>query len=320
MRRFGILFYFAAMTLSALVSGQAGAQSFKSPIRLVVPQAPGGGTDLVARVLAPGLSKALAQPVVFENRPGASGQVGTQLVQKAVPDGSTILLAVDHSLIIVPLTVPAARYSVLSDFVPLGQAVRTYWTLIVPPNTAHKDFRGYVAAIKQDPMLRSYGVPLAGGATGVIGDAIGKHAGVEMAQVPFQGSAPVLQNVMAGQLPAGITGMAEAVAAHRSGKAKVIAVSGASRSPALPDVPTFQELGVEGLTFQTFVGFFAPRGLPFAQAQEFNAALRKTLADPAVQEKINQLSFQPAPTTLEEASREVRDMTRFWKAALEGKH
>lgn len=316
MPRIFTLFASISIALGTIAPGTAAAQAFKSTIRIVVPQAPGGGTDLVARIVAPGLSSELKQTVIVENRPGASGQVGTQLVKNAPPDGTTILLAVDHSLIIVPLTVPGVRYNVQTDFVPLGQAVRTYWTLIIPPNADYKDFKGYVAAIRKEPNARSYGVPLAGGATKAIGEAVGKYAGVGLVEVPFHGSAPLLQNVLAGQVPAGMTGMPEAIAAHRSGKARVIAVSGSARTQLLPDVPTFKELGVDGLEFRTFVGFFAPKGLPSAMAQQFNAALRKTLADPSVQQKITQLALQPAPTTLEEASREVSEMAAFWKTAL----
>jgi tripartite-type tricarboxylate transporter receptor subunit TctC len=123
----------AALAVAGLAAIPAVAQTFKAPICIVVPQAPGGGTDLVARLVAPGLSKDLGQPVVVENRPGANGQIGAQLVQNAPPDGTTILCAVDHSLIIVPLTTPGVKYDV-SDFVALGQGVRTFWTLIVPPN------------------------------------------------------------------------------------------------------------------------------------------------------------------------------------------
>jgi tripartite-type tricarboxylate transporter receptor subunit TctC len=262
----------------------------------------------------------LGQTVIVENKPGASGQVGTQFVQKAAPDGTTILCAVDHSLIVVPLTVPDVHYDAMTDFVALGQAVRTYWTLLLPPNGPYRDFKEYAAALKRDPAQRSYGVPLTGGATAVVGDAIGKYAGVEMVPVPFQGSAPVLQNVMGGQVPSGVTGMPEAVSASKGGKARVVAVSGATRTSLLPDVPTFKELGIDGLEFHTFVGFFAPKGLPPQMAQEFNAALRKALNDPATQDKILQLALQPAPTTLEQASREVDDIERFWKKALASKN
>ncbi|MGE4244162.1 Bug family tripartite tricarboxylate transporter substrate binding protein [Ramlibacter sp.] len=303
----------AATSLAPLL---ASAQNFKAPIRVIVPYAPGGGTDQVARLLAPGLAKELGQNVVIENRPGASGQIGTQLVQNATPDGTTLLFTVDQSMIIVPLTTPGVNYNATADFVPLGQGARTFWTLMVPGTVAHKDMKDYVAALKRDPLLRSYGVPYVGGAPTVVGDALGKHAGVTMVPVPFQGSAPVLQNIMANQVPAGITGMPEAVQAHKSGKAKVIAVSGSRRTPLLPDVPTFKELGVEGLEFHTFIGYFAPKGLPPAMAQEFNAALRKSLADPAVVERISATAMTPAPTTLDEAMKEVGDIAKFWREAL----
>jgi tripartite-type tricarboxylate transporter receptor subunit TctC len=201
----------------------------------------------------------------------------------------------------------------VEDFVALGQGARTYWALILPASAPQKDFKEYVTALKRDSSLRSYGVPLTGGAPGVVGNVIGKYSSVEMVQIPFSGSAPVLQNIMAGQVPAGITGMAEAVSAYRSGKAKVLAVTGKDRTPILPEVATFHELGVNGLDFYTFVGFFAPKGLPPEAAREFNAALRKTLADPAVQEKITATGMQPAMTTLEEANREVGTLARFWK-------
>jgi tripartite-type tricarboxylate transporter receptor subunit TctC len=314
MRRFARGLLAAALTTTCIL---AAAQSgFKAPIKIIVPQAPGGGTDLIARLVAPGLAKELGQNVIVENKPGASGQIGTQLVQNAPADGSTILCAVDHSLIVVPLTVPNVRYDVVKDFVALGQGARTYWTLIVPGNAPYKDFNQYVAALKSDPLARSYGVPLAGGAPTVVAEAIGRYAGVQMTEVPFQGSAPVMQNLMAGQIPAGLTGMPEAISVSRSTKAKVIAVSGAQRTALLPDVPTFKELGVDNLAFHTFVGFFAPKGLPPQLAQEFNAALRKSLADPVVLEKITAAGLVPAQTNLDEAAREVGEISRFWKGAL----
>lgn len=315
MNRF-IAWLLAAAGICTMLPGPGAAQSFRQPIRVVVPQAAGGGTDIVARLLAPGLSRELGRTVVVENKPGASGQIGTQQVKSSPADGSTILFAVDHSLIIVPLTTPGVRYNVEKDFVPLGQAVRTYWALSVPASAPYKDFREYVTALKRDPLARTYGVPLAGGATDVIGQAIGKHAGVQTVPVPYSGSGPVIQAVMGGQVPVGLTGLPEAMAVYRSGKAKVIAISGNARSPLLPEVPTFGELGVGGLEFHTFLGFFAPKGLPPAMAQAFNAALRKTLGDPAVLDKIRQMSLEPAPTTLEEAGREVDEASRFWTKSL----
>lgn len=319
MFRIASLIFFATLALHGVFPGRVEAQAFKNPIRVVVPQAPGGGTDLIARIVAQGLSKELGQPVVIENKPGASGQIGAQLVKNAAPDGTTFLCAVDHSMIIVPMIEPGARYDVAADFVALGQGAHTDWSLILPASASYKNFGDYVDAIKREPLARSYGVPLMNGAPGVVGNAIGKFAGVEMVEVPFQGSAPVLQNVMANQVPAGITGMPEAVNAERSGKARVAAVSGRERTSLFPDVPTFKELGVAGLDFRTFVGFFAPKGLPADMAEAFNAALRKSLADPEVQKKIKEHGMEPASTTLDEAKLEVEAMSRYWKRAIGSK-
>jgi len=306
----------AACTVCFLVPIDAFAQNFKVPIRVVVPYAAGGGADALARILAPGLSKELGTPVIVDNKPGAGGQIGTQLMVGAPVDGSLLLLTPDPPITSLPLTVPTIKYDPFGDFRPLGQTARTPWTLNIPPNAAYKDFKEYAAAMRKDPLLRSYGVPLTGGAMSMIGEAIGKHIGAEMTIVPFNGSAPVIQNVMGGQLPSGVTGMPEAMSVTRSGKARVIAVTGLDRTPLLPDVPTFKELGVTGVEFYTFVGFFAPKGFPTPMAQEFNAALRKSLADPAVLEKIAGLGLAPASTTLDEATQEVETLTKFWRAAL----
>lgn len=307
----------AALALVGLLPLAATAQSFKQPIKVVVPYAAGGGTDVLARLLGQGLSKELGQPVIIENKAGASGQIGTQFVQAAAPNGATLLFTVDHSLITVPLTTPSARYDAEADFTALGQAARSVWTLSIPATAPYKDFAGFAAAAKVEAPLRSFGVPFTGGAPTLIGEALGRHWSVAMEAIPFSGSGPVIQNVMAGQVPAGITGMPEAMAVHRSGKARVVAVSGAQRSALLPDVPTFKELGIDGLEFHTFLGFFGPKNLPKEMAQEFNAALRKVLAEPAVLDKLGSMSLQPAPTTLAEARAEVAAMERFWKKALQ---
>ena len=307
----------AALALVGLLPLAATAQSFRQPIKVIVPYAAGGGTDVLARLLGQGLSKELGQPVIIENKAGASGQIGTQFVQAAAPNGATLLFTVDHSLITVPLTTPSAKYDAEADFTALGQAARSVWTLSIPATAPYKDFAGFAAAAKAEAPLRSFGVPFTGGAPTLIGEALGRHWSVAMEAIPFSGSGPVIQNVMAGQVPAGITGMPEAMAVHRSGKARVVAVSGAQRSALLPDVPTFKELGIDGLELHTFLGFFGPKNLPKEMAQEFNAALRKVLAEPAVLDKLGSMSLQPAPTTLAEARAEVAAMERFWKKALQ---
>jgi tripartite-type tricarboxylate transporter receptor subunit TctC len=321
MHAFSRILVAVTAALCMLVPATGSAQSsFKRPIRVIVPYAAGGGADLGARLLAPGLSKELGQTIIVENKTGASGQIGAQLVQGAAPDGTTLLFTVDHALIIVPLTTPGVNYDAVTDFTSLGIAFRSAWTLTVPATAAYKDFAQYAAALKKDPQLRSYGVPLLGGAPGAVGDTIGKYLGVEMVAIPFAGSAPTIQNVIGGQVPAASTGMPDAVKAHQAGKAKIIAVTGPARSEILPEVPTFKELGVPGLEpVRTIIGFWAPKGLPPAMAQEFNAALRKVLADREIHDKLLQMSLEPASTTLEEATREIDEENRFWKARYAAK-
>ena len=310
------LLWSAALACCACAPALAGAGSFRNTIKIVVPQAPGGGTDLLARVVAPILSKELGQTVVIENKPGASGQIGAQTVQNAAPDGATILCSTDHPLLIVPVTEAHVKYGV-GDFVALGQGARTSWALMLPTAPGYKNFKDYTDALKRNPAVRSYGVPLKGGAPSVVGDAIGKAVGVAMEQIPYPGSAPVSQNVMANQVPAGVTGMPEAVSVNRGDKARTFAVTGEKRSPLLPDVPTFAELGIQGLeNVYTFVGFFGPKNVPPETAREFNAALRKALADPAVHDKLTGAGLTAAPTTLEEAGREVAIQARYWKETL----
>ena len=306
----------AAIALCSLAPIAAGAQTFKAPIKVIVPYATGGGTDVLARLLSQGLSRELGQPVVVENKAGASGQIGTQLAKAAAPNGTTLLFTVDHSMITVPLTTPDARYDAEADFIALGQAARSVWVLSIPAGSRYQDFSGYAAAVKADSALRTFGVPFLDGAPTLIGETLGRHWGVRMIEVPYAGSSPVIQDVTANHVPAGITGTPEAIAAHRFGRTRVIAASGSARSDLLPDVPTFKELGIEGLDLHTFLGFFAPKGLPREMAEAFNAALRKVLADPAVLDRLSSMSLQPAPTTLAEASEEVAAMGRFWKKAL----
>jgi tripartite-type tricarboxylate transporter receptor subunit TctC len=317
-RSFHNLIVMAAVAACAVVPLTGEAQTgFKSTIRIIVPYAPGGGADVGARLLAPGLSRQLGQNVIVENKAGASGQIGTQYVQHAAPDGQTLLFTVDHSLLVVPLTTPGVSYDFSRDFISLGLAFRSAWVLSVPASAPYKDFKAYAEAVKKDPKWRSYAVPYVGGAPEAVGNALGRTLGVEMTPIPFAGSAPALQSVVAAQVPASSTGMPDAVALNEAGRVKVIAITGPKRSILLRDVPTFEELGVRGLEpVRTLIGFFAPKGLPPAMAREFNAALRTTLADPKVHDQLLRMSLEPASTSLEEATREMEDSQRFWKAAI----
>jgi tripartite-type tricarboxylate transporter receptor subunit TctC len=300
-------------TMAGLLIGTAAvAQDFKGPIKIVVPFAPGGATDAVARLLAPGLSKQLGQQIIIDNRPGASGQLGTAAVKSAPADGSTFLLALDHSVVVVPLITPTAGYDALKDFVPVGQVARFQWTFAVPLGSPARTLADFVDIVRKDPSKGNYGVPLQGGVPDIIGSAISRKASVKMEPIPFGGSAMMMPQLIGGQLASGVTGEPEGVTMLKGGKVRILAISGGKRSALLPNVPTFEELGFTGVNVNSFNAFFAPKGLPRPLAEKFNAALRATLGEREVQQKIHEMSLELAPTDLDEAARELAKSYEFW--------
>ena len=304
--------FLAAAAAGLLLATAASAQDFKGPVRIVVPFAAGGATDALARLLAPGLGKALGQQIIIDNRPGASGQIGTAAVKAAPPDGSTFLLALDHSVVVVPLITPAAGYDAVKDFVPVGQVARFQWTLAVPAGSPARTLSEFVEVVRKDPKQGNYGVPLTGGVPDIIGAAISRKADVRMEPVPFGGSAQLMPQLIGGQLASGVTGEPEGVQMLRGGKVRILAISGGKRSSLLPDVPTFEELGFTGVNVNSFNAFFAPKGLPRPTAEKFNAALRGVLKEPEVEQKIREMSLELAPTDLEQSARELAKSYEFW--------
>ncbi|KQR37844.1 tripartite tricarboxylate transporter substrate binding protein [Acidovorax sp. Leaf160] len=299
----------------AALAASAAAQDFKNPIKIVVPFAPGGATDALARLLGPRLSKALSQTVVIENKPGASGQIGTAFVKAAAPDGATFLLALDHSVVVVPILTPSAGYDAMRDFVAVGQVARFQWTFAVPLSGSARTLPEFVDAVRNNPQLGNYGVPLIGGVPDIIGAAISRKAGVRMEAIAFGGSAQMMPQLIGGQLASGVTGEPEGVTMSRGGKVRILAISGGKRSALLPGVPTFEELGFSGVNVSSFNAFFAPKGLPTPLAEKFNAALRSVLKDPEVQARVQDMSLELAPTDLEQSAAELAKSYQFWHAA-----
>lgn len=300
---------------AALLSTATASQDFKQPIKIVIPFAAGGATDALARALGPKLGQELAQPIIIENKPGASGQIGTAAVKTAAPDGATFLLALDHSVIVVPLITPSAGYDAMKDFVPVGQVARFQWTFAVPMSSPAKTLPEFVDFVRKEPQNGNYGVPLIGGVPDIIGAAITRKANVRMEPIPFGGSAQMMPQLIGGQLASGVTGEPEGVTMYRGGKVRILAISGGKRSALLPEVPTFEELGFAGVNVNSFNAFFAPKGLPKPLAEKFNAALRKVLMDAEVQAKIKDMSLELAPTDLEQSKAELAKSYTFWQDA-----
>lgn len=285
------------------------------PVRIIVPFPPGGATDALARTLAIKLGNDLGQNIVVENKAGASGQIGTAFVKSAPPDGATFLFTTDHTIVTIPHLVSTAGYEAVRDFVALGQVARFPLALSVGPGTGAINLNDFANYAKANPGKANYGVPVIGGFPSTVGVALSRKIGVPMVAVPFPGSGPVALNVAGNQIAAGITGLADAMPLFQSGRLRIVAITGARRSSILPDVPTFDELGYQGLAMNSWYGFFAPKGLPKTVAERFNRSLLKALNEADVKQRIRDLSIEAAATSLDEAAEEVRAAAAYWAEA-----
>lgn len=292
------------------------AQEFKSTIRLVVPYGAGGSTDILARAVAPALSKELGQTVIIENKPGANGQIGTLFVKNAPPDGSVFLFTLDHSVVIVPLITPNVPYAPLTDFVTVAKAGRFEWIMATPVSVPAKTMPEFIELARKDPGLRNYGVPVVGGVPQVMGEALAKKVGEPFTVIPFGGAATLMPQVMGGQLAAGIVGTGEALNMAKSNRVRLMGISGTKRSAMLPDVPTFEELGMPGVTLGTLYTVFAPKGLAQPLSEKFNKALSVAIQDPSVIKSAQEMSITLESSSLNDIQHEIVEVANFWKNAL----
>ncbi|MCX7232486.1 MAG: tripartite tricarboxylate transporter substrate binding protein, partial [Burkholderiales bacterium] len=242
----------------------AAAQNWPNrPIRLVVPNAPGGVTDVVARLVGQSLGEALGQPVVVDNKPGAGGILGTDIVAKAQPDGYTLLMFNDANTIF-PSTTKVLNHDPAASFTPISLLGRGSHVLVVHPSVAANSLRELVSVVRQNPKDFSAALPSYGGAQHLALEMIKAAAGLDITPIPYKGGAPAVVDVVGGQVKLGLLGMAPALPHIKSGKLKAIAVTGASRSAVLPNVPTLAESGLAGFATSQWQGIVAPAGTPAA--------------------------------------------------------
>lgn len=295
---------------AVLASGQAAAQQ-QRPIRLIVPYAAGGPIDVTSRILAERVKDSLG-PVIIDNKPGAGGQIAAQVLKAAPADGSTIMLSIDHTQVIIPLTIAAAGYDPVNDFTPLAGVAGYYNVLAVSAATGVKSMAELGAWVKARPEEANYGVPAAGSVPQFIGHVIGKSFGVPMNSVPYKGGAPMVQDLLAGQIPIGISSMTELIEYHRAGKVRILASSGEARSRTAPEIPTFRELGFAGIDKNPWLAFFGPKGVPADFVESFERAMKTVLAQPDLQERLAKMGNEVNPAPAGEVAQWVSDGTRTW--------
>ena len=258
------------------------------PVRLVVPFAAGGATDITARTVADKLSARWGQPVVVDNKPGAGGNLGADLVAKAEPDGHTLVLGVTGSHAINTTLFKRMPYHPLRDFEPLTQATIYPNAIVVHPQVPANDLPELIALLKREPGRYAYGSDGNGTASHLGMEILKARAGVQLTHVPYKGGAPMLADLLGGSLPIGITGLPAMQAHLKAGKVKLIAITTAQRVPG-SDYKTVAEQGFPGFNAAPWAGFFAPRGTPRSVVEKLHADLTDTLKLPDVAQRMQEL-------------------------------
>jgi len=277
----------AAIALFALTAVAARGDTFPSrPIRIVVPFAAGGATDLIARVVGQKLTESMGQAVVVENRPGASGMIGADLVAKAPPDGYTLLMASTAEIAINPSLYSKMSYDPQKDLAPITLAGVTPLILVVNPASPLHSVADIVKEAKAHPGAISFASAGNGSVQHLSGELVKVLTSTDMVHVPYKGAAPALTDVLSGQVTMFFSGMPPAMPHVKSGKLRALAVTTPKRSPAAPDVPTMAEAGVQGFDISNWFGLLAPAGTPPGILDKLHDEAVKALMQPTVKERL----------------------------------
>jgi tripartite-type tricarboxylate transporter receptor subunit TctC len=299
---------------AALALGTAAqAQSYPAkPIRLVVPFTPGGVTDTSGRLIAEQLSKRLGQQVIVDNKPGASGNIGTQMVASAEPDGYTLLLGFDGTMVINPHVFPKVGFDTVKDFAPIVKLGDAVLILVSHPGFAAKSLKDVIALSKTQPGGLSYGTSGTGGTPHIAGELLKLRTGANLTHIPYKGGGQAMTDVLGGNIPLVYTAIAGAIPHVKSGKLHAVAVSSAKRASSLPEVPTFIENGLPDFEINSWVALLAPAKTPKAIVDKLNAELNAVLSDPEVRERLNGMGISATPGTPDKFGEEIkRDLARY---------
>jgi tripartite-type tricarboxylate transporter receptor subunit TctC len=308
-----LLFAAAAASCLPLASSEARGQSYPSkPIRFIVPYAPGGSANMVARTVAQKMTGPLGQQVVVDNRPGANGQIGMDIVAKAAPDGYTVVLGYISNLAIDPSLYAKLSFDPVKDFAPITELVSTLNVLVVHPSVPAKNLKEMIAYAKANPDKMNFSSSGIGSVGHLTGELLNRQAGIHMVHVQYKGSGQAVIDLLAGQVQAMFSGFSSTLQQIRAGKLKAIAVTSARRSPAAPDIPTIAESGFPGFEATAWHGMLAPAGTPRPVISRLHDEAVKALAAPDVQERLAALGFDVVGSTPEEFRGYIQSEIRKW--------
>jgi tripartite-type tricarboxylate transporter receptor subunit TctC len=290
----------------ALVAPGAHGQAYPvKPIRLISAYPPGGPNDLSARAVGQGLSELLGQPVVVENRAGAAGNIGSQYVATSAPDGYTLLNGAS-ALTIAPALKKDLGYDVSKDFAPISLTTVSSFVLAVHPSVPANSLKELIALAKARPGQLSYASSGVGAPPHLAGELLKTMAAIDILHVPYKGVGQSISDLVAGHIGMMFTSPPNAIPQVKAGKIKALAVSTATRSPLLPDVPTVSESGLKGFEMGTWFGVLAPAGTPVEIVNRLNAATRKVVDAPQLRERLATVGLDPRSSTPEEFAAHIR--------------
>ena len=300
------------------VASQAGAQGYPNKvIKLQVPFAPGGTTDIVARVMAEPLGKALGQTVIIENKAGGGGIIGANETAKAAPDGYTLGMATVSTTASNPAINPNMPYNAATDFTPIINIAATPNVIAVHPSFPAKNYKDFVAVLKKAPGKYSYSSSGTGGIAHLQTELWKGLQGVFVTHIPYTGSGPALRDTVGGQVEIIFDNVPSALPHIKANRLIALAVAAPQRLAALPDVPTFKELGLEPVNRMAYYGILGPKGLPKEVVDKVNAAARKALEDPAVKKRIEDTGSVVVGNSPEQFARQMSEELEVYRKVVE---
>jgi tripartite-type tricarboxylate transporter receptor subunit TctC len=302
-------FSVAAALLALALPVPAGAQD--RTIKVIYPFSAGNAGDAIARIVAERISNAMSMPAIVENRTGAAGRIGGKAVANADPDGSTLLFASSPMMVIYPHSYTALEYSPERDFAPISLVATFDVTLSVSPQLSAKSLGDLTSWVKANPAKASYGSPGAGGLGHFVAVMYADSAKLEMRHVSYRGSAAVITDLVAGQIPFAALPMSDVVELHKAGKIRALATSGTQRSTVLPDVPTFREAGTD-IVGQGWFALYAPAKTPSDLIGRLNKAVVEAMTNAEIKERLQKLSMEAKPSTPAELAAFQRNETLRW--------